>query len=66
MNKIFKPLIGHPMEVYMDDIITKSKVLLEHVTNLKPIFGLLKKYQMKLNLEKFVFKMSLKNFWDLW
>ena len=30
MTKIFKPLIGGIMEVYIDDVVVKSKVRSEH------------------------------------
>ena len=31
MTKIFKPLIGRTMEVYIDDIVVKSRTQVEHV-----------------------------------
>lgn len=34
VNKIFKPLIGRTMEVYVDDMITKSKSSDEHVIHI--------------------------------
>lgn len=34
VNKIFKLLIGKTMEVYVDDMITKSKDLAEHIMHL--------------------------------
>lgn len=46
------------MEVYVDDMITKSKVPAEHMMHLKKTFELLRKYKMKLNPEKFVFEVS--------
>ncbi|XP_052297264.1 uncharacterized protein LOC127902396 [Citrus sinensis] len=55
VNKVFKPLIGKTMEVYVDDMITKSKIPKEHVRHLEETFGLLKKYKMKLNPEKCAF-----------
>ena len=55
VNKIFKPLIERTMEVYVDDMITKSKIPKEHVKHLEETFGLLRKYKMKLNPEKFAF-----------
>ena len=55
VNKIFKPLIGRMIEVYVDDIITKSKSPDEHVKHLEETFGLLRKYNMKLNPKKCVF-----------
>ena len=58
VNKIFKPLIGHTMEVYVDDMITKSKEPRDHVKHLKETFELLRKYEMKLNPEKCAFRVS--------
>ncbi|KAH9750796.1 Ribonuclease H [Citrus sinensis] len=55
VNKVFKPLIGKTMEVYVDDMITKSKISKEHVRHLEETFGLLRKYKMKLNPEKCAF-----------
>ena len=31
MTKIFKPLMGRTMEVYIDEIIVKSKTHMEHM-----------------------------------
>ena len=31
MTKIFKPLIGRTMEVYIENIVVKSETLVEHV-----------------------------------
>ena len=46
----------------MDDIITKSKELMDHVKHLEETLELLKKYQMKLNPEKCVFGVSAGKF----
>ena len=50
MTKIFKPLIGCIVEVYIDDIVVKSKGRSEHAQNLEEIFR-----YMKLNLAKCTF-----------
>ena len=55
LKKIFELLIGCTMEVYIDDMITKSKNSAEHVKHLEETFGLLRKYKMKLNPEMYVF-----------
>ena len=41
VNKVFKPLIGKTMEVYMDDMITQFKIPKEHVEHLEETFRLL-------------------------
>ena len=58
VNKVFKPLIRHTMEVYVDDMITKSKELRDHVKHLEETFELLRKYEMRLNPEKCAFGVS--------
>ena len=58
VNKIFKPLIGHTMEVYTDDMITKSKKSADHVQHLEETFDLLRKYRIKLNPKKCAFEVS--------
>ncbi|KAH9792469.1 hypothetical protein KPL71_004135 [Citrus sinensis] len=62
VNKIFKSLIGRTMEVYVDDMITKSKKPNERVKHLEETFGLLRKYKMKLNSEKCAFRVESRKF----
>ncbi|RVX19341.1 Retrovirus-related Pol polyprotein from transposon opus [Vitis vinifera] len=62
MTKIFKPLIGHTVEVYIDDIVVKSKNRDEHVLHLQEVFHLLRKYGMKLNPSKCAFGISIGKF----
>jgi hypothetical protein len=49
MNKMFREQIGRNMEVYVDDILVKSVLLIDHVGDLQEAFRVLKKYWMKLN-----------------
>ena len=55
VNKIFSKQIGRNMEVYVDDMLVKSKEELAHLDDLKETFATLKQYQMKLNPSKCVF-----------
>ena len=55
VNKIFNKQIGKNMEVYMDDMLVKSKEELAHLDDLRETFTTLKQYQMKLNPSKCVF-----------
>ena len=55
VNKMFSQQIGRNMEVYVDDMLVKSKEELTHLDYLKETFTTLKKHQMRLNLGKCVF-----------
>ena len=55
VNKVFKPLIGKNMELYMDDMIVKSVLDNGHVDNSWGTFEVLRQYNMKLNPKKYVF-----------
>ena len=52
---MFSKQIGRNMEVYVDDMLIKSKEELAHLDDLKETFTTLKQYQMKLNPAKCVF-----------
>ncbi|RDY13114.1 Retrovirus-related Pol polyprotein from transposon 17.6, partial [Mucuna pruriens] len=52
MNRIFKEHIGNQLEVYVDDMVVKSKMEVGHADSSSSIFGVLRKHQLKLNLEK--------------
>ena len=62
MTKIFKPLIGHTMEVYIDDIVVKSRTRSEHDQYLEEVIHLLREYDMKLNSSKCAFEVSVSKF----
>nr|CAN76815.1 hypothetical protein VITISV_044116 [Vitis vinifera] len=62
MTKIFKPLIGHSVEVYIDDIVVKSKTREQHILHLQEVFHLLRRYGMKLNPSKCAFGVSAGKF----
>lgn len=66
VNKVFKPLIGHTMEAYIDDMITKSKDPAEHTRHLDETFKLLSKYKIKLNRETCASRVCSRKFWVLW
>ena len=58
VTKMFRPLLGSTMEVYIDDMVAKSKQRQDHVTRLQQAFDLLREYGMKLNPLKCAFGVS--------
>ena len=58
VNKMFNKQIGRNMEVYVDDMLVKSKEEFAHLDDLRETFTTLKQYQMKLNPIKCVFGVS--------
>ena len=62
VNMMFKEQIGKTMEVYVDDWLVKSKTAADHVTHLSDTFTILRKYQMKLNPLKCLFRVASKKF----
>ncbi|CAL8175084.1 unnamed protein product [Prunus armeniaca] len=58
VNRIFAKHIGSIMEVYVDDMLVKSRTTEEHLHNLTLMFGILKDYRMRLNQTKCAFGVS--------
>ncbi|XP_075659135.1 uncharacterized protein LOC142629018 [Castanea sativa] len=50
------------MEVYVDDMLVKSKEELAHLDNLSETFATLRQYQMKLNPSKCAFRVASRKF----
>ena len=55
VNRMFSHQIGRNVEVYVDDMLVKSKDKANHLDDLKETFNTLRKYNMKLNHAKCVF-----------
>uniref|UniRef100_A0A2N9FT45 Uncharacterized protein n=1 Tax=Fagus sylvatica TaxID=28930 RepID=A0A2N9FT45_FAGSY len=58
MNKMFHHQIGQNVEVYVDDMLVKTKDERKHLEDLKETFETLRRYRMKLNPNKCVFGVS--------
>ena len=58
VKKIFRPLMDKTMEVYVDNMLAKSKECPDHTKHLEETFELLRTYGMKLNPLKCAFKLS--------
>ncbi|XP_070035321.1 uncharacterized protein [Nicotiana tomentosiformis] len=55
MMTIFHDMIQKKIEVYVDDVIIKSKRSSDHIADLKKVFDRLRKYNLKLNPTKCAF-----------
>ncbi|CAA0841906.1 Uncharacterized mitochondrial protein AtMg00860, partial [Striga hermonthica] len=55
VNKMFALLIGHTMEVYVDDMLVKSEQASDHIAHLSEVFDILREYSMVLNPKKCTF-----------
>ena len=55
MTTLFHDMIHKEIEVYVDDVIIKSKESSNHLEDLRKFFARLRKYNLKLNLAKCVF-----------
>ena len=62
VTKMFRPLLNTTMEVYIDDMLVKSKQCPDHATHLQQAFDLLREYGMKLNPLKCAFGVSAGRF----
>ena len=62
MKKIFYPMLGKTIEVYIDDILVKSKKQEDHCADLQQAFDLLQHFGLKLNLAKCAFRVSVGKF----
>ena len=59
VNHMFSKQIGRNMEVYVDDMLAKSKRADSHQDDVKETFDTLRKYQIRLSLAKCVFGVLL-------
>ena len=62
MTKMFEPQLGKNIEVYIDDMVVKSKVVPEHVGDLGNIFEILRKHKLCLNASKCSFGVGSSKF----
>jgi len=49
MMKIFEGMIGEQVEIYIDDIITKTQTGGNNIANLEAVFQRFKQHNMRLN-----------------
>ena len=52
MTRMFEPQLGKNIEIYIDDMVVKTKAEFEHVNDLENIFGILRKHKLRLYASK--------------
>ena len=62
MNRMFAPQIGRNVQVYVDNMLVKSRREEDHLKDLKETFDTLRSYNMKLNPGKCAFAMTTGKF----
>ena len=62
MNKMFGQQIGRNVQVYIDDILVKSRREEDHLEDLRETFNTLRFYNMKLNPGKCAFRVTAAKF----
>jgi len=60
MVALFHDMMHKEIEVYVDDMIAKSRTEEEHLINLRKLFGRLHKYRLRLNIAKCTFRIKSK------
>ena len=58
MTRIFEPQLGKSIEVYIDSMVVKGKVVSEHVGDLGNIFEILRNHKLRLNASKCSFSVG--------
>lgn len=62
MSGIFKDLVGTTIEMYVDDMVVKSRTLEDHPGDIQMVFDVLDKVDMKLNPENCIFGIRIGKF----
>ena len=52
MTRMFESLLGKNIEIYIDDMVVKSKMVLEHLGNFRVVFEILRSFKLRLNASK--------------
>ena len=52
MTRMFKSQLGKNIEIYIDDMVVKNKIVSEHLGDLRTIFEILRNYKLRLNASK--------------
>lgn len=62
VTRMFREQIGKTVEVYIDDMVVKSKKPDEHISNLAEVFEILRHHKLHLNAAKCAFGVGSRKF----
>ena len=62
ITKMFEPQLGKNIEVYIDDMVVKSKEVPNFMEDLRNIFETLREHKLRLNASKCSFRVGLGKF----
>ena len=66
MIRMFKPQLGKNIEIYIDDMVVKSKLESEYVNDLGNIFEILRRHKLQLNASKCFLVLDQGSSWGTW
>ena len=55
---MFELQLGKNIDVYIDDMVVKSKLVFKHLTDLTSIFEILREHKLRLNVSKCSFRVG--------
>ena len=62
ITRMFESLLGKNIEIYIDDMVVKRKMVSEHLGDLQVVFEILRSYKLRLNASKCLFGVGLGKF----
>ena len=62
MTRMFRDKIGRTVEVYIDDMVVKSKWEVQHIDDLKEVFEVLQQHKLCVNADKCAFRVEVGKF----
>ena len=60
--RMFESQLGKNIEIYIDDMVVKTKLESEHVNDLRNIFKILRRHKLRLNASKCSFGVGSRKF----
>ena len=62
MRRMFEPQLGKSIEIYVDNMVVKSKVVYERLRDLSSTFDVIRKHKLRLNASKCSFGVGSSKF----